>query len=426
MKPEEKIDLSIRNKNKEYYNIISSNIKKLLIFHNKSQETLCYDLEKYGVYITQNSLSKYLPKRANQVSIPISLIIACCDIFQVSIGQLSSVDFDPYQEQFINSIQKNIQKTMDDAELDFANYLAAGIARSSDKYIVNGNDEAFNGYYQSYYGYLFPTISSEKEPLTAEIEFKKEDNICKVTVKLNTGKKTEHGIAVYKYYHGLMVIVEKTKSCYCILTRKKVSTTNELCFLNFRYIPISDVNRKLDCRMVEVLTTSAGGDSSFPTAHRMFMSRSDIAKDHLDYVLPHLHLNHSTITIEEKKLFQVAALSPQYQKIIKKIISLIPNSDTEKCGLLQQLENPKNFFDPQVETDPEASMRQTMYVLKEDLIKTTAMLYLTGAQVQIFIAELRKYSYTVRYNKVSKKLDDNVRKMLIGLGYYFYGKDKSQ
>lgn len=80
---------------------------------------------------------------------------------------------------------------------------------------------------------------------------------------------------------------------------------------------------------------------------------------------------------------------------------------------------------PQEDVDETMSVRQIMYALKEDLVRNTARLYLPGGQVQIFISLMRKYSNASRYNKVSKKLDDNVRKMLIGLGYYIYGKDTS-
>ncbi len=90
--------------------------------------------------------------------------------------------------------------------------------------------------------------------------------------------------------------------------------------------------------MVEVLTTSAGGDSSFPTAHRMFISRSSIAKEHMNYVLSHLHLTQSTIMIEEQNLLRLATFSSLYKNIIRQIILLIPNLDSEQCEILQQLE----------------------------------------------------------------------------------------
>lgn len=425
MMPKETIDSSIREQNNRYYRIIAANVKKLLMLNHYSQEDLCTELKKYEINIKQNALSCYFPKNAKQKPIPISIIIACCKIFNVSIEKLASEDFNPAQESFVALKSKEIQRTMEGEEFDFANYLAAGIAKASDKYIVNGNDEAFNGYYQPYFGYLFPTISSEKEPLAAEIEFKKEDGLCKVTVKLDIGKKTDRGDSIFKYYSGLMVIVEKTKSCYCILSRKNDRSTSELCFLNFRYIPISDVNRTLDCRMVEVLTTSAGGDSSFPTAHRMFISRSSIAKEHMNYVLSHLHLTQSTIMIEEQNLLRLATFSSLYKNIIRQIILLIPNLDSEQCEILQQLERIDESYVPQEDVDETMSVRQIMYALKEDLVRNTARLYLPGGQVQIFISLMRKYSNASRYNKVSKKLDDNVRKMLISLGYYIYGKDTS-
>lgn len=173
--------------------------------------------------------------------------------------------------------------------------------------------------------------------------------------------------------------------------------------------------------MVEVLTTSAGGDSSFPTAHRMFISRFPIEDDHIPLILPHLYLNNSMITIEEEGLIKVACISDQYREIIKKIITLISGTNTEQLEILQKIDAIKS--QNQIATEEIVSpIRRVMYLLKEDLVRNTANLCLSKQQTQIFISTLRSYSYAFRFNKVSKKLDDNIRKMLIGLGYYPYGK----
>ena len=413
---------ALKENNEIYSKIIAENIKKLLKSKKWSQNELCEELNRNGLSITQNTLSKYIPqKKELQPIIPISLLVLCCKIFDVSIEKITSSDYFPDQDslsEYFSDIKELIEET--NVNADFADFLAAGIAKASKKFIVNGNDEAFNGYYQTYFCYFYPTISSEIELLTAELEFKNENDICKAHLKLNTGKY-KNGTPIYKFYSGLMVIIEKSKSCYCILAREKTKHTNELCFLNFRYIPIGDIHRNMDCRMVEVLTTSAGGDSSFPTAHRMFISRSPIKKEHIPFVLPHLHLNNSLITIDEEGLIKVARISDQYKEIIKKIITLIFGDNTEQLEILQKID----VIETQNQKDNEevvSSVRRVMYLIKEDLVRNTANLCLSKQQAQIFVSTLRSCSYAFRFNKVSKKLDDNIRKMLIGLGYYPYGK----
>lgn len=427
---EEQFKKSLKSSNDKYSKIIAANIRKLLQAKNWSQNDLCKELNENGLNITQNSLSKYIPKNNSPSTIPISLAVLCCKIFDVSIENITSEDYVPEQGTFAEKFS-DISELINESSgnLDFADFMAAGIAKASKKFIVNSNDEAFNGYYQTYYCYFYPTISSEVELLTAKLEFKNENEICKAYLKLNTGRY-KNSNPIYKYYSGLMVIIEKSKSCYCILTRQETQSANELVFLNFRYIPIGDIHRTLDCRMVEVLTTSAGGDSSFPTAHRMFISRLPIAKEHIPLILPHLHLNNSMITIDEEGLIKVAGVSEQYKVVIKKLISLIPGSDTEQLYILQTIDS-MDVGKTNTNENSTSSVRRTMYLFKEDLVRNTANLFLCKQQVQLFISKLRSYSYAYRYNKVSKKLDDNIRKMLLGLGYYAYGKsieneDKSQ
>lgn len=421
-KTEDESTAALKESNEKYSKIIATNIRKILKSKKWSQNDLCKELNENGLCITQNTLSKYIPQNKDlQPIIPISLLILCCKIFDVDIEKITSLDYDPDQDilpESFSNINNLIEETNEN--VDFADFYAAGIAKASKKFIVNGNDEAFNGYYQTYYCYFYPTISSEIELLTAELELKKENDICKAHLKLNTGRY-KNGAPIYKFYSGLMVIIEKSKSCYCILAREKTKHTNELCFLNFRYIPIGDIHRNLDCRMVEVLTTSAGGDSSFPTAHRMFISRFPIEDNHIPLILPHLYLNNSMITIEEEGLIKVACISDQYGEIIKKIITLISGTNAEQLEILQKIDAIKS--QNQIATEEiVSSVRRVMYLLKEDLVRNTANLCLSKQQTQIFISTLRSYSYAFRFNKVSKKLDDNIRKMLIGLGYYPYGK----
>lgn len=423
-KQHQTLNLGLLDFNKELSKIVVSNIKKLLIANHMSQNSLCQKLKEYHLDINQNSLSKYLPHQAEQPILPITLVILCCKIFHTTIEDISSPDFQPLENNHLSQLQFYIEEALNNSKTDigFADYIAAGIRKASNKFIVDVKDEAFNGYFQTYFCYFYPTLSSETIPLTAEMEFRKENEICKVFFKLHTGKHNTEGEPVYKYYSGLMVIVEKTQSCYCILSREQIRSSNELCFLNFRYIPINDPHRTLDCRMVEVLTTSAGGDSSFPTAHRMFISRSPLEPEDLHCLLPHLYLNNSTITIEENELIKVACISENYKNIIIRIISLIPMEEKQREDFYQQLSQPSSHVSsPYSPEEEDKSIRRIMYTLKEDLVRDTASLFLSKKNIYAFISQLRSHSYAFRYNKVSKKLDDNVRKLLLYRGYYSYG-----
>lgn len=72
--------------------------------------------------------------------------------------------------------------------------------------------------------------------------------------------------------------------------------------------------------------------------------------------------------------------------------------------ILNQLENqvvPKRF-----------------YSFKENLIRSIAELSGEKKKIPIYISILRDKALKYRYNKVSKKLDDTVRQLLISQGYY--------
>lgn len=421
----------LRNYNMKLSKTISVNIRNLYKSKGWSQSDLCTKLSEYGLSIDQNTLSKYIPKDVAPQVIPVTLVLLCCKIFNVSIEEITSADYLPSETSVPDNLLRITCKAADGCTSDnnFIECIAKGISKASNRYIVNSNDEAFNGYFQQYSCYLYPTLSSETNPLTAELELKNENGICRADFHLNTGRHDTAGIPIYKHYAGLLVIVEKTRSCYIILSSVNSRVITELCFLNFRYIPISDIHRNLDCRMVEVLTTSAGGDSSFPTLHRMFISRLPIKQEDLSSLLPHLYLNNSKITIEENELIKLAHKSDEYKNIVKTLISLTPIDAAEKDIFFTRLETlmeDSAFLIPEEQINKIKPIRQIMYVFKEDLARNTAGLYLPKNQIHLFISNLRMHSYKVRYNKVSNKLDENVRKMLIQLGYYSYGQKNNK
>lgn len=195
---------------------------------------------------------------------------------------------------------------------------------------------------------------------------------------------------------------------------------DELCFLTFRYIHINNRHRHLECRMAEALTTSSGGDSTYPTVHRMFFSREALNEDSLTLICPHLLLNNSVITIEYSELWKVARMSDEYENVIRHIVAISSACDFRIPPLNSESANPIGYFyipDPEEMSDRK-TMRPAMYIFKEDLARSTAEIFLSKEKIHVFISHLRSHAYAFRYNKVSKKLDENVRKLLKGVGYF--------
>lgn len=62
---------------------------------------------------------------------------------------------------------------------------------------------------------------------------------------------------------------------------------------------------------------------------------------------------------------------------------------------------------------------QNIYFYKEKDIINSAQKYLaTKEEALEFVMQLRANSYAYRYNKVSTKVDENVRNILLSKGYY--------
>ncbi|MCI8494920.1 MAG: hypothetical protein HFI74_04475 [Lachnospiraceae bacterium] len=255
---------------------------------------------------------------------------------------------------------------------------------SKNELIMDAKNRAFKGYFGTYYCYLFPTLSSETKPLIGELTVADDDSICKVYLKLNTNKKDHNSKEyIYKNYEGNVTISPTLHSCYCIL---KSDALSEICFFAFRHINFN--HAQLDCRMAEVLTISAG-ESHYPTIHRMFFSREAIADKDLPLILPHLFLNSSNILIKESLLNEL-----QEKKLIP---SAVFTQLTQTC-------TPEPFY-----------LFQEDYVhslLKHTLSKNDKK------QIQTCLSFLKKYSLSYHYNKVSKKVDHNIRQLLLSLGYF--------
>ena len=64
---------------------------------------------------------------------------------------------------------------------------------------------------------------------------------------------------------------------------------------------------------------------------------------------------------------------------------------------------------------------QEFYIFKENYFRSVLELRLPKIErkkIKEYIAKVREQSFSYKFNKVSKKLDDNIRQLLMTLGYY--------
>lgn len=351
---------------------ISDNLKYLMKIQGYNQNELREAFLEHGVEINQGTINKYLNKPNNNF-IPVAVLLKCCEIFNVSLNELVEKNLFDDDEKHCNLEIKYLKKSISDY-----------IGEHDNELVMDLSNRVFRGYKGQYFCYLYPTISSEKNILTGTMTIAPDGCPNEVTMRLKVVKenRAEKKI-IYKEYSGLLIMSKPMHNCYCILKSDKLS---ELCFLIFRHIYLNDA--PLDCRMAEVLTVSAG-ESNYPTVHRMFFSRQEILEEDLKLVLPMLNLNCSEILISEKEI-----------EDLKKEESIPTNVLEQLCNRVES----KQF-----------------YLLTENVFRSILELNLPKSEkknIPKYISLLRDKALHYRYNKVSKKLDDNIRKMLISKDYY--------
>ena len=354
--------------NDEYTKNIASNLRKLMERADYSQNSLSSQLNTMGLQVNQGTISKYLSGKSQ---IPLSIIVKLCEIFDISFSDLIKKDFSYDNSDYSKTPQLSTEVYKASPRL--------AIPELGTKFITNPKDEDFKGYLQKYYCYFFPTLSKENQLLKGIIELNEQGTCCEATLTLNTNK-TRHGKTVYKHYTGYAIISKAVESFYIILSSAK---EGEICVINMRHFFIR--HQSLDCRMAEVITNGAG-ERHFPTVHRMLLSRSPIKDEHLPYLTPHLHLNSSNIFIKKEDLEILENKSVHHKDLIEHLLHRVVPIPT--------------------------------YEFKEDYVISNAGQFLTKDETRIFLSEIRNKAQKTRYNKVSNKLDETVRDLLLSLGYY--------
>lgn len=367
--------------------LVSNNLKSLLKAEGlKYTEVIEALQDRYGYGITASYFNKML-NHPNQYKIPLIFLLQCSEYFNISIDTLLRENISVYERKDPDSssavtLDKLVSK-YEESQRSFQNNYDSSPSESA--FVTNPNSILFRSVLQPYYCYFYPTASKENKTidsvLQGTLEFKKDNNQCKVIFNIEPNKKDKTDRPIRKQYEGYAIISTSVSNLYCILKSEDIG---EYCFLIFRHFHF---NYELqDCHLAELLSTSSATKERYPTVLRIFLSKEKIKTEHIPLLAPHLWLNYSKIAITESNLSELIENCEQYKRIGEEIVK---RADSDNVLFIK-------------EKDATAIARN--HLDKEEALK--------------FITDLRSKSYAYHYNKVSDTANDNIHDLLVSLGYY--------
>lgn len=363
------IPASPSDMNAKYENAIRVKLDALMRANHYSQIQFNDLLKERGLDLGQGNLSSILKGRRR---IPLSLIVHICDIFKLSLAELVDENFGG---------AKQVSGVYSDDLMQLTPYLG-------DNFVIDPHDPHFSGYLQTYHVYLFPSQGDDLRVRTGKLHLRANNHVCEAVLEINTNK-TRLGQPYIKRYEGRCFISTTMRSVFILLADRE---KGEFSVLNFRYHSLSTY--PLDCRIACALLNATGVEHP-PTMQRMFLSRTEIAAEHIPLLQTHLYLNNSITPIRTEQLESLAD-ADGYRRVIDELFR--------------------------------TNQPQCVYYLDEDDVLSAARRCL-GAdghplrhpedpQVTRFLADLRTISEHSRFNKASRQADHLSRRLLRSLGYF--------
>ena len=363
-------DTQYASAKKEINQKISAAIFTFLDENGLPDNTLSKILEdEFNTTLNSGEISKYRHHPEDNI-IPAMVVVAFCKHFSIPV------------EKLLQDTAQSVDEATDGAPLPPPLTLRVP---GGEMLTTTSKSRCFQGYWGKYFTYFMPTQSSGTGFLKGRLTVEDRAGAAHVHFELDTRQQNEDGSPVCKIYEGVLIHSKAVDCCYCILGSAEVG---ELCFLMFRHFHLN--RSRLECRVAEVLTASAGGEDKYPTAHRMLISSQEIADGDVERLLPLLHLTNSKIIIPQEELEALGNSGMEYEDIVQRILS--------NPGL-----KPSSYYE-----------------IREDTIRTT-MQDVRGRKPRDavpLILEARGRALAYRYNKVSKKTDESVRELLRQWGYY--------
>lgn len=371
---------AMKQKEKEILITVRENLNQLMKIHGLNVSNFCDYIEKKNEpSLSRSTFDRFMNGHVDKANL--AFLKSCHSVFGVSLENLISKDFNPYENfKGIEETYKDIPKEDTSFSIGSIGYLASEI------FIENPESLLFKKYIQPYYCYYYSTVAAENNTdniceslISGKLVFEPDGKRCKAILEINTKKPDENGNLGHKVYTGYVILCPSIQSVHCILTLPE----GEFCFIIFRY---SHINcNKQECRLAEVLSSSSLVDRRYPVVHRMLLSNEEIKDKDLEIIAPHLCLNSRDIFISEKGLLDIADMSEEYNMVVQEILK----NDSE-----------------------------LMYSIKENSIKEICKNDFSEEEIAELITKLREYSFSKRYNKVSPKADEMVRDVLLQRGYF--------
>lgn len=370
----------ISQKEREIYQIVRENLRQLMKIHKLTVSNFCNFIKDNAEdTLDRTTFTKYMNGGVAKPNI--AFLVACSHAFLVSLDNLVSKNFDPYENfQGFRERYKDILTQSNGTKSFVSDFL------SDEIFIVNPASSYLQKYMQPYYCYYYSTVAAESNRdntqeslISGELNIEASGEKCKATLKIDTKMVDKDGNHKYKIYSGDVILCPSIQSVHCILALPE----GEFCFIIFRYSHLN-VNMQ-ECRLAEVLSTSSTPDKRYPIVHRMFLSKEKIREEDWPIIAPHLRMNSREIAISEAGLSALAEISDDYRQIVQEIGSY---------------------------------GSERMYLISENVVEDISKKHLTPEELPEFMTKLRSHSFANRYNKVSRTADEEVRKVLLEKGYF--------
>lgn len=379
-------------------NIIIKNIWKILDSRKITQTLFCDLVQKeYGVYLTEESLSRYINRQTK--SVPVRLITIASEVLGVSIMDLMDKNYSVFGSlenlaKFRAQEKPEMQEITAHTVKQFMDSLFYG-----QKYIYDTTAKEHKGTFSSITGewhlYFISTRSAEPDNILhgiMRIETT-EAGFCYSSVELETKK------GFFKNYSGLVFGSTSTQSWYCFLKADTGGSSDiaEFTSLIFNHI---EFNKKNDCILALALT-SAAGKQRFPTTQRVLLTRNAILEKDFERIKTHLYMNSSTITVAKGAYKDIEHKAPKLWDFLSNFV------DTHSHLVV-----------------PVLSVRENLLI--EECKSKGAII--NESEVHELIAMLRHRAkagdYCDRYNKINHNAENNIYRLLVELGYFTKDKEK--
>lgn len=194
---------------------------------------------------------------------------------------------------------------------------------SGKSFITDPEQDVFEGFMGMYYTAFHSTSPFDDKIIHGKLLFfpSEKGGICEALFELKTGEKNEKGHDIVKRYHGQLIISSRLRVGYCLLINDRIG---EICSLEFRHR--SFLVKQVECRLGMVLTTSSG-EVKKPIVHKIFLSRSLITDEMLDWVVPFLKMEDEEILISKRNLIR---LNEENKTVDFEFTALLENGEMEE------------------------------------------------------------------------------------------------